>query len=81
VADEPSYALAHTALSVFYGRLGRHEEAVAHGRKVCELEPDDPFSFVSLSIVCQKAGRNAEAEEAMRFALEKQWALRERPGG
>jgi len=45
IADQPDYALGHAALSVFYGKLGRHDEAVEHAQKVCELEPDDSFSF------------------------------------
>ena len=28
VVDHPDYALAHAGLSVFYGKLGRHDEAV-----------------------------------------------------
>jgi Flp pilus assembly protein TadD len=73
-AEHPDYALAHAGLSVFYGKLDRHDEAVEHGQKVCELEPDDPFSFMAMSIICQKAGRIAEAEKALAQAMEKQWA-------
>ena len=74
IAEHPDYALAHAALSVYYGKLDRHEEAVAHGQKVCDLEPEDPFSHMAMSIVCQKAGKIAEAEAAMSTAMEKQWA-------
>lgn len=77
-ADEPDFALAHAALSVFYSRMQRHDDAVAEARKVCELEPEDPFSYTSMSIVCQRAGRIAEAEAAMSMAMEKQWAARRR---
>lgn len=59
------YALAHSALSVFYSKLEKHDEAVEHSAKVCELEPEDPFSFVAMSLICQKAGRMAEAEQAL----------------
>ena len=64
VASDPNHALAHAALSVVYGQLNRFDEAVEHGHKVCELEPDDPFSFVALSLICQKAGMIEEAELA-----------------
>jgi Flp pilus assembly protein TadD len=70
----PDYALAHAALGVFYGQLGRHDAAVEHARKVCQLEPDDPFSYMALSLVCQRAGRTPEAEQAMSEALARQWA-------
>jgi Flp pilus assembly protein TadD len=72
--QDPGYALAHAALSVFCGRLDRHDEAVEHARQVCILEPNDPFSFVALSLVCQKAGRIPEAEEAMMQARQVQFS-------
>ena len=64
LAVSPAYALAHSALSVYLGRLGRHPEAVVHARKVCELEPNDPRSYVSMSMVCVKAGMIEAAEAA-----------------
>jgi Flp pilus assembly protein TadD len=64
LGQDPNHGLAHCALSVLYGKLERHDDAVVHAQKVCELEPEDPFSFVALSLVCQKAGRLMEAEEA-----------------
>jgi predicted Zn-dependent protease len=75
-AEEPDYALAHAALSVFYGKLDRQEEAVQHARRVCELEPADPFSFMAMSLICQKAGQIAEAEQALQTAMERQFATR-----
>ena len=82
LADQaPDYALAHAGLSVFYSKLNRHDEAVEHARKVCELEPEDPFSFMAMSLVCQKAGRLAEAERALNEAMEKQWAAARGPQG
>jgi Flp pilus assembly protein TadD len=76
--DSPDYALAHAALSVFYGKLDRHDEAVEHARKVCQLEPDDPFSYMAMSIVCQRAGKTAEAEQAMTESIHKQWEMRQK---
>ena len=61
---DANYALAHSALSVIYGKLERYDEAVSHAQKVCQLEPDDSFSFVALSLICQKAGLLREAEMA-----------------
>jgi len=72
VAQDPEFALAHSALAVVLGRLGRHEEAIAHGRKVCELQPQDAFSYTALSVTYQRAyagtGNMAyirDAEDAM----------------
>ena len=42
VAEHPEYALAHSALAAWCTRLDRHDEAVKHARRVCELEPKDP---------------------------------------
>jgi Flp pilus assembly protein TadD len=72
LALDETYALAHSALAVALGKLGRHEEAVRHAQRVCQLEPNDPFSFTALSVTYQRAfagtgNRNyiALAEEAM----------------
>ena len=63
--QDVSYALAHSALAVLYGKLKRHDEAIRHGIKVCELEPNEPFSFTAMSVTYQRAGRIPEAEDAM----------------
>lgn len=65
VAAEPDYALAHSALAAWCTRLERHDEAIRHARRVCELEPADPFSYTALSVACMRGGRIAEAEEAL----------------
>jgi len=73
LAQDAAYALAHAALSVFYGRREEHDKAVEHARKVCELEPDDPFSFMAMSLICQKAGQLPEAEQALWQARQAQY--------
>lgn len=65
VAEHPEFALAHSALSAWCTRLERHEQAVEHARRVCELEPNEPFSFTALSVACMKAGKIPEAEDAL----------------
>jgi tetratricopeptide (TPR) repeat protein len=72
LAQDDAYALAHAALAVMYGKSGRHEDAIRHGQRVCELEPNDPFSFTAMSVTYQRAfaggGNHAYiqlAEEAM----------------
>jgi Flp pilus assembly protein TadD len=65
VADHPDFALAHSALAAWCTRLERHADAVRHARRVCELEPNDPFSFTALSVACQRGGWIPEAEEAL----------------
>jgi len=65
VAEQPDYALAHSALSAWCTRLARHEKAVEHARRVCELEPNEPFSYTALSVACMRAGMIPEAEDAL----------------
>ena len=65
VADQPDFALAHSALAAWCTRLERHDEAIRHARRVCELEPNDPFSYTALSVACMRGGRIAEAEDAL----------------
>lgn len=65
VEQDPGFTLAHSALAVVYGRLARHDDAIRHGLKVCELEPNDPFSHTAMSVTYQRAGKILEAEDAM----------------
>lgn len=78
-SEAPDYALAQAGLSAFYSKMDRHDQAIEHAQKVCELEPEDPFSFMAMSLICQKAGRLPEAELALNQAMEKQWAAGKEP--
>lgn len=62
---DPSFALAHSALAVLYGKVGKHPDAVKHAERVTELEPNEPFSFTALSVTYQRAGMIPQAEDAM----------------
>ena len=72
VRQQPDHMLAHSALSVYLGKKERFDEAVQHAQRVCELDPDDPFSFIAMSLICQKAGRITEAEQAAMSARRRQ---------
>ncbi|WP_339734163.1 hypothetical protein [uncultured Gimesia sp.] len=65
LALDETYVLALSASAVYNQKLGRFDEAIAHATKVTELEPDDKFSFLQLSVICQRCGRIAEAEDAL----------------
>ncbi len=65
---DDSYALAHSALAVILQRLDQHEEAVQHAARVCELEPDDPFSFTALSVTYQRAFAGTNNMDYIRLA-------------
>jgi len=51
---DADYSLAHAALSVVLQRMGQNEKAIEHAQKVCQLEPNDPFSFTAMSVICQR---------------------------
>lgn len=55
IAADASFALPHFALAVTYGKLNRHEDAVKHGQKAVELDPNDPFSYTAMSVTYQRA--------------------------
>lgn len=67
VVDD-NYALAHSALAVIQQRLGNHDEAVKHAVRVCDLEPDDPFSFTAMSVTYQRAYAGTNNMEFIRLA-------------
>jgi tetratricopeptide (TPR) repeat protein len=68
LASDANYALAHSALAVVLQKLGRHEEAIQHAQRVCELEPDDPFSFTALSVTFQRAFAGTNNMQYIRMA-------------
>jgi tetratricopeptide (TPR) repeat protein len=70
LAADPNYALAHAALAVVEQKLGRHESAVQHAQKVCELAPDDPFSFTALSVILQRVYAGTGDMQYIRLAEE-----------
>src|SRR6056297_1178617 len=53
--QDESYALAHSALAVYYGKTDQHDQAVAHAERVCELEPENAFNYTALSVFYQRA--------------------------
>ena len=55
IAVDESFTLGHSALAVVLQKLGQHGEAIQHAQRVCELAPDDPFSFTALSVTYQRA--------------------------
>ncbi len=68
LAGDANYALAHSALAVVLQKLGRHEDAIAHARRVCEIEPNDPFSFTALSVTYQRAFAGTNNQQFIRMA-------------
>lgn len=45
--------------------LARHQEAIDLAKKLCEIAPNDQYSWMALSRAYQPAGMIPEAEDAM----------------
>jgi tetratricopeptide (TPR) repeat protein len=66
--QDEAYPLAHFALAVVYGKLNRHEDAVRHGQRACELDPEDPFSFTAMSVTFQRAFAGTQNHQYIQLA-------------
>jgi Tfp pilus assembly protein PilF len=72
VSLDPKFVIGHGMLAKLYADLAEAEKAIAHAKKVVELEPDDAFSYTALSVIYQRCGRIPEAEHAKAMAWQKQ---------
>jgi Flp pilus assembly protein TadD len=72
LAVDDTHALTHSALAVSLQRLGQYDDAIQHATRVTQLEPNDPFSYTQLSVICQRCGKIQEAEDAMAKSREVQ---------
>lgn len=73
--ENPSHVLTHLTLGRIYTLQGKFEEAVFHGLKACELEPNEPFNFTAMSVTYQRVFAGTQdrkyiqlAEDAMAHA-------------
>ena len=62
LALDPAFVDAWHGIAMAYNELGRHEDAIAAGKRLCELTPDDILAHTSLSRFYQAAGMVPEAE-------------------
>jgi tetratricopeptide (TPR) repeat protein len=62
LALDSSFADAWHGLGMALSELGRHDEAIEAGKRLCELSPDDTLAHTTLSRFYQAAGRIPEAE-------------------
>ena len=66
--QDSGHALSHLALAVLYGRVNKHEEAVEHGQRACELDPNDPFNFTAMSVTFQRAWAGTQQQRYIQLA-------------
>lgn len=53
--QDSDHLLSHLTLSVVFGKVGKHEEAISHAQRACELDPNDAFHFTALSVTLKRA--------------------------
>lgn len=70
LAIDPGLAIAWNGLSLAHRQKGDLEAAIAAGRRLIELEPDDALSHTNLSILYQRRGMIPEAEEEKAIAMQ-----------
>src|SRR5688500_10205451 len=77
---DEKHVLAHLALAVLYGKVGKHDLAVTHGEKAVEIEPEDTFNWTALSTTYQRAFEGTQdrqyiyrAEDAKARSAAMQW--------
>jgi len=55
VGQDANHVLSHLTLAVLLGKVGKHEQAVQHAEKACQIDPTDAFNFTALSVTYQRA--------------------------
>lgn len=65
---DENHVLSHLALAVIYGRVNKHEEAVKHGQRACEIDSNDPFNFTAMSVTFQRAWQGTQKQEFIQMA-------------
>jgi len=73
--EDPNHVLTHLTLGRIFTLQGKYEQAISHGLKACELEPQEPFNFTAISVTYQRVFAGTQerryiqlAEDAMAHA-------------
>lgn len=69
---DPKLAIAWNGLSMALRQQGDLDGAIAAAQRLVELEPEDPLSHTNLSILYQRKGMIAEAEDEKAQAMQLQ---------
>ncbi len=68
-ADE-SHVMAHLSISTISANQEKVDDAIKHGERACELEPEDPQNFRILSVTYRKMYAATQQEEFIHKAEE-----------
>ena len=55
LSEHPDHVLSHLTLARIFTQTGKHDLAIQHGLKACELEPKEAFNFTAMSVTYQRA--------------------------
>lgn len=66
---DPTLAIAWNGLAMALAQQGDLDGAIEAGRKLVELDPEDPLGHTSLSMFYQRKGMIPEAEEEKALAM------------
>lgn len=80
LAADPTFVDALHGLARAYQDLARFDEAIEVAKRISEHDPDDVLAHTSLSILYQKKGMIAEAEEESNKARILGWKQQLREG-
>lgn len=65
-------AMAWNGLAMALAKSGRLEAALSAAKRYAELEPEEPLAHTSLSVLYQRLGRIAEAEDEKALSMQLQ---------
>lgn len=68
LSTDPDHVLTHLTLGRICTLQGKHAEAIAHGEKACELEPNEAFNFTALSVTYQRAFAGTQEHKYIQLA-------------
>ena len=68
LTEAPDHVLTHLTLGRIYTLQGEYDKAVEHGRKACELEPNEPFNFTALSVTYQRVFAGTQDHKYIQLA-------------
>ena len=73
LAIDPNYGDAILGKAMVHLAREEFDDAIAQGKRLVDLDPDDVLAYTNLSVFYQRAGRIEEAEEAGAKARTLDW--------
>ncbi len=73
---DPEHILTHLTLGRIYTVQGKFEQAVEHGQKACQLEPNEPFNFTAMSVTYQRVFAGTQDHQYIQLAEDAMAELR-----